>query len=178
MMTTTSMRAMRSSRPHLIRKGEIRWRDVLTWNLARHAISEELTVHPAMEKWLGEEGEALTKDDFTQHQAVCPPLGFSDVRDAQLLQVKNDLHTLISLSPMDLKFSALLDHFMLDLQTYIEHKSLENMPRLEAVIAKEESERIAKSFAGRSSLREPRAVRMRPRAWTCGRLGGTPGCAH
>lgn len=49
---------------------KIKWRNALTWNLARHAISEELTVYPAMEKYLGEEGKALTKDDFAQHQAV------------------------------------------------------------------------------------------------------------
>jgi hemerythrin superfamily protein len=49
---------------------EVKWRNMLTCNLARHAISEELTVYPAMEKWLGEEGKALTKEDFVQHQAV------------------------------------------------------------------------------------------------------------
>jgi hemerythrin superfamily protein len=43
---------------------KIKWRNMLTWNLARHALSEELTVYPAMEKYLGEEGKALTKDDF------------------------------------------------------------------------------------------------------------------
>lgn len=53
---------------------KIEWRNMLTWNLARHAISEELTVYPAMEKWLGEEGKALTKDDKAQHQAVYPLL--------------------------------------------------------------------------------------------------------
>ena len=47
-----------------------KWRNMLTWNLARHAISEELTVYPAMEQWLGEEGKALTADDKAQHQAV------------------------------------------------------------------------------------------------------------
>jgi hypothetical protein len=52
---------------------KIKWRNMLTWNLARHAISEELTVYPAMEKHLGEEGKALTKKDFAQHQAVFPP---------------------------------------------------------------------------------------------------------
>lgn len=49
---------------------KIKWRNMLTWNLARHAISEELTVYPAMVKHLGEEGKALTKDDFEQHAAV------------------------------------------------------------------------------------------------------------
>jgi hemerythrin superfamily protein len=56
---------------------KIKWRNMLVWNLARHAISEKLTVYPAMEKWLGEEGKALTKVDFEQHQAVCHPSSLS-----------------------------------------------------------------------------------------------------
>jgi hypothetical protein len=49
---------------------KIKWRNMLSSNLARHAISEELTVYRAMEKWLGEEGKELTKEDFARHQAV------------------------------------------------------------------------------------------------------------
>lgn len=47
-----------------------KWRNQLTWTLARHAISEELTMYPAMEKHLGEEGLQLTNTDREQHQAV------------------------------------------------------------------------------------------------------------
>jgi len=50
---------------------KIKWRNMLSWNLARHGISEELTVYPAMEKFLGEEGKKLTKDDFARYQAAC-----------------------------------------------------------------------------------------------------------
>ena len=50
------------------------WRNQFTWALARHAISEELTMYPAMEKHMGEEGLALTNVDREQHQAVCPIL--------------------------------------------------------------------------------------------------------
>lgn len=49
---------------------KVRWRNQLTWTLARHAISEELTLYPAMEKWLGEEGVHLSKADKEQHQGV------------------------------------------------------------------------------------------------------------
>lgn len=49
---------------------KIKWRNMLVWNLARHAISEELTVYPAMEQHLGERGKELTKTDFAQHQVV------------------------------------------------------------------------------------------------------------
>jgi hemerythrin superfamily protein len=50
---------------------KVRWRNQLTWIVARHAISEELTWYPAMEKHLGEEGVKLSKTDKEQHSAVC-----------------------------------------------------------------------------------------------------------
>lgn len=50
---------------------KVRWRNQLTWTLARHAISEELTLYPAMEKHLGEEGLQLSKTDKEQHLGVC-----------------------------------------------------------------------------------------------------------
>jgi hypothetical protein len=49
---------------------KVRWRNQLTWTVARHAISEELTWYPAMEKHLGEEGTRLAKTDKEQHQGV------------------------------------------------------------------------------------------------------------
>jgi hemerythrin superfamily protein len=49
---------------------KVRWRNQFTWTLARHAISEELTLYPAMEKHLGEEGVRLAKTDKEQHQGA------------------------------------------------------------------------------------------------------------
>lgn len=49
---------------------KVRWRNQLTWTVARHAISEELTLYPAMEKHLGDEGVKLAKTDKEQHQGV------------------------------------------------------------------------------------------------------------
>ena len=73
---------------------------MLTQNLARHAVSKELTVYPAMDKWLGEEDKALTKDDFAQHQTVTPhPPLFSPKIDSNNTKVKTDLYTLQSLFP-------------------------------------------------------------------------------
>lgn len=46
------------------------WRNQFTWALARHAVSEELTMYPAMEKHMGQEGTDLTNVDREQHQAV------------------------------------------------------------------------------------------------------------
>lgn len=49
---------------------QIEWRNMLVWTLSRHAISEELTMYPAMEKHMGQEGLDLTNVDREQHQAV------------------------------------------------------------------------------------------------------------
>ena len=49
---------------------KIEWRNQFTWTLARHAISEELIMYPAMEKHMGQEGVELTNVDRAQHQAV------------------------------------------------------------------------------------------------------------
>ncbi|PVH87454.1 hypothetical protein DL98DRAFT_363009, partial [Cadophora sp. DSE1049] len=108
---------------------KVKWRNMLVWNLARHAISEELTVYPAMEQHLGERGKELTKTDFAQHQAV-----------------KNDLSKLQSLSPADSQFPSLLEQLMDDLHRHIEHEKETDMPLLENAISKIESEKIAMSF--------------------------------
>ena len=51
-------------------KTKTEWRNQLTWALARHAISEGLTMHPAMEKHMGQEGTDLINVDREQHQGV------------------------------------------------------------------------------------------------------------
>ncbi|KAL8887063.1 MAG: hypothetical protein Q9215_005323 [Flavoplaca cf. flavocitrina] len=106
-----------------------KWRNQLTWALARHAISEELTMYPAMEKHLGEEGVLLTNTDREQHQAV-----------------KEDLYKLQSLSPSSSEFLPLLDRLMTDLHEHIKHESEEDMPRLEGKLSREESQGLARSF--------------------------------
>ncbi|KAL8823036.1 MAG: hypothetical protein Q9170_008380 [Blastenia crenularia] len=108
---------------------KIKWRNQLTWALARHAISEELTMYPAMEKHLGDEGLRLTNTDREQHQAV-----------------KEDLYKLQSLAPSSSSFTPLLDRLMTDLHEHIEHESQEDMPRLEEKLSREESQALAKSF--------------------------------
>ncbi|KAI4198738.1 MAG: hypothetical protein LQ348_001986 [Seirophora lacunosa] len=106
-----------------------KWRNQLTWALARHAISEELTMYPAMEKHFGEEGLQLTNKDREQHHAV-----------------KEDLYQLQSLSPSSDTFSPLLDRLMTDLHEHIQHESEEDMPRLEGMLSREESQALAQSF--------------------------------
>ena len=49
---------------------KIEWRNQFTWALARHAVSEELTLYPVMETKLGQEGKQLADVDREQHMAV------------------------------------------------------------------------------------------------------------
>ena len=50
------------------------------------------------------------------------------------------------MSPSDPQFIPHLDVLLKDLHTHIEHESNEDMPRLEKLLSREESQRLARSF--------------------------------
>lgn len=50
-------------------KAQEAWARQLRWEVARHAVAEEILVYPLMEKHLGEKGRHLTDQDREQHQA-------------------------------------------------------------------------------------------------------------
>jgi len=110
-------------------QSRIEWRNQLAWNLARHAISEELTWYPAIERLLGQEGADMVALDRTQHQAV-----------------KEDLYRLQSMSPDAADFDPLLEKLITDLHAHIEHEKSEDMPKTEEVLSREESQALARSF--------------------------------
>ena len=104
-------------------------------------------MYPAMEKHLGQEGTDLTDIDRAQHQAVCNPSNpFKPHHDADLLQVKEDLYTLQSMSPSSPTFIPTLDTLLKDLHDHIEHEKNEDMPRLEKLLSREESKSLADQF--------------------------------
>lgn len=45
-----------------------RWSRQLIWEIARHAVGEEIVVYPLMEKHLGQRGLELADEDRAQHQ--------------------------------------------------------------------------------------------------------------
>jgi hypothetical protein len=49
------------------------------------------------------------------------------------------------MTPLDSRFMPLLDTLMSNLHHHIEHEKTEDMPRLEGLISREESEKIARS---------------------------------
>lgn len=46
-----------------------RWQNQFTWDLARHAVSEELVVYPALEKVVAD-GKRVADRDREEHQSV------------------------------------------------------------------------------------------------------------
>lgn len=48
---------------------QTRFQNQFTWELARHAVGEELVVYPALEKYL-KDGEELAERDRQEHQSV------------------------------------------------------------------------------------------------------------
>jgi len=127
---------------------KVRWRNQLTWTVARHAISEELTWYPAMAKHLGEEGVRLAKTDKEQHQGVRSFCSFCVCRSKLMIlnQVKDYLYKVQDMTPVDPQFMPLLDTLMDLLHHHIEHEKEEDMPRLEGLLSREESEQLAVSF--------------------------------
>jgi len=49
---------------------QTRFQNQFTWELARHAVAEELIVYPAFEKYL-KDGNAMADKDRKEHQVVC-----------------------------------------------------------------------------------------------------------
>lgn len=47
---------------------QARWARQLTWEIARHAVGEEIVVYPLMESLLGEKGLKLADHDREDHQ--------------------------------------------------------------------------------------------------------------
>lgn len=44
-----------------------RWANQLRWEIARHAVGEEIVVYPLMEKHLGDKGKQLADHDRAEH---------------------------------------------------------------------------------------------------------------
>lgn len=56
-----------------------RWGNQLAWEVARHAVGEEIVVYPLMEQYLGAEGKRLADEDRAEHQVSHQHLFYSEV---------------------------------------------------------------------------------------------------
>lgn len=134
---------------------KLRWRNQLTWTIARHALSEELTLYPAMEQHLGAEGIKLSETDKEQHQGV-----------------KNYLYELQDMPVVDPKFLPLLDTLISVLSHHVEHEKEEDMPRLEGLLKREESEALARKFERTKGIVPTRSHPAAPTEYYAENLAG------
>lgn len=107
-----------------------RWSRLLTWEIVRHAIGEEIVVYPLIEACLGEHGAELTDQDH-QYRKI----------------VKERLYRLEEMTPGSLEHAALLREIMDHLRKHNRHEEQEDLPLLEPVLSKEANLIAAADFS-------------------------------
>ncbi|RDB19723.1 hypothetical protein Hypma_013193 [Hypsizygus marmoreus] len=107
-----------------------RWSNQLTWEIARHAVGEEIVVYPLMEKHLGQKGVELADKDRAEHQVV-----------------KDKLYNLESLTPGSDEHSDLLKTAMDELRKHNNGEENNDLPLLEPELGKDGSIAAATSFS-------------------------------
>ncbi|KAI0795074.1 hypothetical protein C8Q75DRAFT_712265 [Abortiporus biennis] len=108
---------------------QARWSNQLRWEIARHAVGEEIIVYPLMEEHLGEKGLKLADHDRAEHQIV-----------------KEDLHKLEYLTPGSEQYDKLVTNMMSSLHHHNDDEEIKDLPLLESVIGEEASRQAAAGF--------------------------------
>ncbi|KAL1969636.1 hypothetical protein VTN77DRAFT_8189 [Rasamsonia byssochlamydoides] len=106
----------------------MRFQNQFTWELARHTVSEELIVYPAFEKYL-KDGVAMAEKDRSQHQVI-----------------KEKLKTFQDLRESDPSFEPTLTSLMDDFSEHIKQEEEVDLVKLEDMLAKSESQALARQF--------------------------------
>jgi iron-sulfur cluster repair protein YtfE (RIC family) len=133
---------------------QIRFQNKFTWELARHAIGEELVVYPALEKYLPGGTETADKDR-KEHQTVrAQSATLSSILTQTALQIKEKLQKFQDMHPSDASFMPILKSMMADLEKHIEEEETIDFVKLEDAITPKESESLSKSF-GRTKMFVP-----------------------
>ncbi|KAF8664215.1 hypothetical protein AX16_000778 [Volvariella volvacea WC 439] len=106
-----------------------RWARQLTWEIARHAVGEEIVVYPLMEAKLGAEGKKLTDQDRADHQIAKEKLALMET-----LKVGTD------------RYEQTITELMEHLRKHNTSEETEDLPMLEPKIGEEGSKHAAQSF--------------------------------
>ncbi|KAF7330026.1 hypothetical protein MKEN_00266600 [Mycena kentingensis (nom. inval.)] len=101
---------------------QARWARQLTWEIARHAVAEEIVVYPLMEELLGEEGLRLANHDREEHQ-----------------HVKESLAKLETLTPGTTEYDEVIDPMMVGLRKHNDDEETKDLPLLEPKLDYRES---------------------------------------
>ncbi|KAL0930454.1 hhe domain protein [Colletotrichum truncatum] len=107
---------------------QTRFQNLFVWELARHSISEELVIYPALEKEVSG-GKALADKDRSEHQTV-----------------KEKLYKFQKLKSSDPDFLPTIESLMKDLKEHIKEEEEEDLVKLEKAIDNDKSEALATSF--------------------------------
>ncbi|KAI0777629.1 hypothetical protein BD413DRAFT_518407 [Trametes elegans] len=108
---------------------QARWARQLTWEIARHAVGEEIVVYPLMEKHLGDNGVELADHDRREHQSV-----------------KEQLYKLEGLQPGSEEYHRLITSVMESLHHHNDDEEIKDLPLLEPAIGEDASKEAAQSF--------------------------------
>ncbi|KAL3480844.1 hemerythrin HHE cation binding domain-containing protein [Aspergillus californicus] len=111
------------------RDEQIRFQNLFIWELARHAVGEELVVYPALQKHVNN-GAALAEKDRGEHQ-----------------RAKEQLKHFQQLDPSNSEFIPALTSLMNDLSAHIREEEREDLMLLEDSISEKESKNISKAFS-------------------------------
>ncbi|KAJ7121081.1 hypothetical protein C8R44DRAFT_623460 [Mycena epipterygia] len=109
---------------------QARWARQLTWEIARHAVGEEIIVYPLMEKHLGAEGRKLADHDREEHQ-----------------HVKEMLSKLESLAPGTTEYDNIIERMMASLHHHNDDEEVNDLPLLEPKLGEEGSKHAASQFS-------------------------------
>ncbi|KAJ5835388.1 hypothetical protein N7447_001414 [Penicillium robsamsonii] len=107
---------------------QTRFQNQFTWELARHAVAEELVVFPALEK-LRPEGKAKTDDDRREHSAI-----------KEMLDVFQDLNC------SDPRFIPTVTTLMEGLAQHMQDEEANDLVILEESLNSDDSEKLADSL--------------------------------
>lgn len=107
-----------------------RWARQLTWEIARHAVGEEIVVYPLMEEYMGAKGKELADEDRAQHQ-----------------EVKELLSHLESLSAENEEYDKTVTKVMAHLKPHNDSEEQNDLPTLEEKLGVERSKAEAARFS-------------------------------
>ncbi|KAJ6481901.1 hypothetical protein C8R45DRAFT_831624 [Mycena sanguinolenta] len=109
---------------------QARWANQLRWEIARHAVGEEIVVYPLMEKHLGAEGRKLADHDREEHQ-----------------RVKETLSKLESMTPGTDEYDKIIERMMVTLHQHNDDEEIKDLPLLEPHLGEQGSQHAASQFS-------------------------------
>ena len=129
---------------------QARWARQLTWEVARHAVGEEIVVYPLMEQHLGQKGKQLADHDRQEHTVSSRSISSLRPSDADggtwVQSVKEKLYQLESLQPGTVEYHELITSIMESLHHHNDDEEIKDLPLLEPALGVEGSKQAALSF--------------------------------